>query len=61
MVRDARALGRVSNPPLQARSSPARIGFDALDRAEFKEFAVPDELQVYLNDLSEKVISRTGK
>ena len=39
----------------------ARIGFDALDRGEFKELAAPDQLQVYLNDLSEKVISRTGK
>jgi antitoxin ParD1/3/4 len=39
----------------------ARTGFDALDRGEFKEFAARDELQAYLNDLSEKIISRTGK
>jgi antitoxin ParD1/3/4 len=37
----------------------ARTGFDALDRGEFKEFVTPDELQAYLNDLSEKIISRT--
>lgn len=39
----------------------ARIGVDALDRGEFKEFADIDELQSYLNDLSEKVISKTAE
>ena len=34
----------------------ARIGFDALDRGEFKEFAAPDELKTYLNDISEMII-----
>jgi antitoxin ParD1/3/4 len=32
-----------------------------LDRGEFKEFATLHELQAYLNDLSEKIVSRTGK
>ena len=46
-----------------AGSQGRLAGLDAaaLDRGEFKEFAASDELQVYLNDLSEKVISRTGK
>jgi antitoxin ParD1/3/4 len=39
----------------------ARIGIDALDRGEFKEFADIEELQAYLNDLSEKVISKTAE
>ena len=38
----------------------ARAGFDALDRGEFKEFAAADELQAYLHDVSEKIISRSG-
>ena len=36
-------------------------GFDALDRGEFKEFDSIDELQAYLNDFSERVISRAGE
>jgi antitoxin ParD1/3/4 len=37
----------------------ARVGVTALDRGEFKEFEDIRDLQAYLNDLSEKVISRT--
>ena len=44
---------------LKALRAAARIGVDALDRGEFKEFADIEELQAYLNDLSEKVISKT--
>jgi antitoxin ParD1/3/4 len=35
----------------------ARVGIAALDRGEFKEFDTFDDLQPYLNGLSEKVIS----
>jgi antitoxin ParD1/3/4 len=31
-----------------------------LDRGEFKEFRNIEDLQAYLNDLSEKVISKTA-
>jgi antitoxin ParD1/3/4 len=37
----------------------ARVGVAALNRGEFKEFQSIEALQAYLNDLSEKVISRT--
>jgi antitoxin ParD1/3/4 len=46
---------------LKALQEAARIGVDALDRGEFKEFEKIEELQAYLNDLSEKVISRTAE
>lgn len=39
----------------------AGAGFGALDRGEFKEFDTVDELQAYLNALSEKIISGTGE
>ena len=39
----------------------ARTGFDALDRGEFKEFTTADALRAHLNELSEKIISRTRK
>jgi len=43
---------------LKALRSAARLGVGALERGEFKEFEDMDELQTYLNDLSEKVISK---
>jgi antitoxin ParD1/3/4 len=42
---------------LEVLREAAGVGFDALDRGEFKEFDTVDDLQAYLNDLSEKVIS----
>jgi antitoxin ParD1/3/4 len=45
---------------LKALRAAARAGVGALDRGEFKEFGNIEELQAYLNDLSEKVISRTA-
>ncbi len=36
----------------------AQAGFSALDRGEFKEFTSMDELQAYLNGLSDRLISR---
>ncbi len=36
----------------------AQAGFSALDRGEFKEFTSMDELEAYLNGLSDRLISR---
>jgi antitoxin ParD1/3/4 len=46
---------------LKALRAAARIGASALDRGEFKEFESMEDLYAYLNDLSEKVISRTAE
>jgi antitoxin ParD1/3/4 len=46
---------------LEALRAAARAGAGALDRGDFKEFETVEELQTYLNDLSEKVISRTAE
>jgi antitoxin ParD1/3/4 len=45
---------------LKALRKAARAGFDAVDRGEFREFESADDLQAYLNDLSDKVISGAG-
>jgi antitoxin ParD1/3/4 len=42
---------------LQVLRKAARAGFRALDRGEFKEFDSTDDLQAYLNAVSEKIIS----
>lgn len=39
----------------------ARVGFAALDQGAFKEFENIEDLQSYLNGLSEKVITRTAE
>jgi antitoxin ParD1/3/4 len=46
---------------LKVLREAARVGIAALDRGEFKEFENTDDLQAYLNDLSEKVISKTAR
>ena len=46
---------------LEVLREAARIGVAALDRGEFKEFENIEDLQVYLNDLAEKVISTTAE
>ena len=46
---------------LAALRQAARVGIDALDRGAFKEFETPEELQAFLNGLSEKVISGTAE
>jgi len=43
---------------LKALRAAARAGVGALDRGDYKEFATVEELETYLNELSEKVISR---
>ena len=45
---------------LKALRAAARVGAGALDRGEFKEFRNVEDLQAYLNDLSEKVISKAA-
>jgi antitoxin ParD1/3/4 len=46
---------------LEVLREAAKIGFGALDRGEFREFDSIDDLQAYLNGLSEKVISGAGE
>jgi antitoxin ParD1/3/4 len=46
---------------LEVLREAANVGFGALDRGEFKKFDSIDDLQDYLNDFSEKVISSAGK
>jgi antitoxin ParD1/3/4 len=46
---------------LKALRAAARAGVKALNRGEFKEFENIEDLQAYLNDLSEKIISRTAE
>jgi antitoxin ParD1/3/4 len=46
---------------LEVLREAADVGFGALDRGEFKEFDSTDDLQVYLNGFSEKIISRAGE
>lgn len=54
LVEQREAVDAVKLKTLRAE---ARAGVAALDRGEFKEFSNIEELQTYLNDLSEKVIS----
>ena len=49
------------NAKLAVLREAARVGVAALDRGEFKEFETIEDLQAYLNDLSEKVISSTAE
>jgi antitoxin ParD1/3/4 len=46
---------------LEVLRQAARVGATALDQGEFKEFENIDDLQTYLNDLSERVISGTAE
>ncbi len=46
---------------LDALRGAARVGFAAFDRGEFRAFDSAEELEAYLYDLSEKIISRVGK
>lgn len=46
---------------LQALQAAARVGVSALDRGEFKDFDTIEDLQNYLNGLSEKIITRAGE
>src|SRR4029077_833441 len=46
---------------LKALRAAAGVSVSALDRGEFKECESIRDLQAYLNDLSEKVISKTAE
>src|SRR5207237_223292 len=46
---------------LEVLREAAGLGAAALDRGEFKEFENIEDLQAYLNELSEKVISSTAE
>lgn len=46
---------------LKALRAAARTGIAALERGEFKEFESAADLHAYLNDLSEKIISRASE
>ena len=46
---------------LKALRAAARVGVAAFDRGKFKEFANIEDLQSYLNELSDKVIFRTAE
>lgn len=52
--REAEDAGR-----LEALRAAARSGVAALERGEFKEFSEIGELQTYLSELSDSVVSRT--
>jgi antitoxin ParD1/3/4 len=55
------ARGRGRSAKLEVLREAAGVGFGALDRGEFKEFDSIDDLQAYLNGVSEEVISRVGE
>jgi antitoxin ParD1/3/4 len=46
---------------LKVLRKAARVGLDALDRGRFKEFDSTEELEAYLNDLSDKVASSAAE
>jgi antitoxin ParD1/3/4 len=46
---------------LKVLREAARVGFAALDGGAFREFENIEDLQSYLNGLSEKVITRTAE
>jgi antitoxin ParD1/3/4 len=46
---------------LKVLRKAAHAGFAALDRGELKEFDSTDDLQTYLNAVSEKIISGAGE
>jgi antitoxin ParD1/3/4 len=46
---------------LKVLRKAAGVGFGALGRGEFKEFDTIDDLQAYLNAVSDKIISGAGE
>jgi antitoxin ParD1/3/4 len=45
---------------LEALREAVRVGTEALDHGEYKHFESFEDLEAYLNDLAEKVISRAA-
>jgi antitoxin ParD1/3/4 len=52
---------REAEAKLDVLREAADIGFGAINRGEFKEFATIGDLLAYLRDLSEKVISGSAE
>jgi hypothetical protein len=52
-----RTVATTETNKLRALRAAARTGFSALDRGKFKEFRSIEDLQAYLNDLSDKIVS----
>lgn len=46
---------------LEALRQAARLGFGALDRGEYKEFDDVDELEDYLNKITDEIIAKSTK
>jgi hypothetical protein len=47
--------------PAYALREAAEMGFDALDRGEFKEFDDADDLERYLNKVAKRTIRKSAK
>jgi antitoxin ParD1/3/4 len=54
-----KAAQRAAN--LETIRQAARLGFDALDRGEFKEFEDVDDLERYLNKITDPIIRKSTK
>jgi antitoxin ParD1/3/4 len=46
---------------LDALRQAARVGFDALDRGEFKEFKDADDLERYIKKITDPIIRKSSK
>jgi antitoxin ParD1/3/4 len=46
---------------LDALRRAARVGFDALDRGQFKEFKDVDDLERYINKITDRIIRKSTK
>jgi len=46
---------------LAALRQAARVGLDALDRGEFKEFKDVDDLERYLNKITEPIVRKSTR
>ena len=46
---------------LKALRAAARVGVEALERGQFKEFESIEDLRAYLDDLAAKVIARSAE
>jgi hypothetical protein len=55
-----RKVVRTDAGKLKTLRASARVGVAALDRGDCKEFRNIEDLQAYLNELSDKVISKAA-
>lgn len=61
VLKATRRLPLRSNMKLKTLRESARVGFCALDRGKFKEFASADRSQSYLSDLADNIIARLAR